>query len=156
GIAVGRAVASALLSLRSDDGSAASPIPFVFDAVPGHYQSTPPNLPAQPVFTHWSKVHPFVLDRAEQFRPLPPPALTSIEYANAFNEVKAVGIANGSTATPDQALTGRFWGGAIQNYWNEIAQTAALAQHLDTTRSARLFALLNLTFADSVIAFYDA
>src|SRR5438128_7181825 len=43
-----------------------------------------------------------------------------------------------------------------QNYWNEITQTAALAHDLTTARSARLFALLNLTLADGVIAFYDA
>jgi len=53
-------------------------------------------------------------------------------------------------------LTGRFWNGAIQNYWNEIAQTAALAHDLTTAESARLFALLNLSLAGGVIAFYDA
>jgi hypothetical protein len=53
-------------------------------------------------------------------------------------------------------LTGRFWNGAIQNYWNEIAQTATLSHSLTTAQSARLFALLNLTFVDGVIAFYDA
>src|SRR4029077_18654770 len=53
------------------------------------------------------------------------------------------------------AFTGRFWNGAIQNYWNEIAQTATSAHHLKTAESARLFALLNFAFADSVIAFYD-
>lgn len=37
-----------------------------------------------------------------------------------------------------------------------MAQTTALAHSLTTAQSARLFALLNLTFADSVIAFYDA
>jgi hypothetical protein len=53
-------------------------------------------------------------------------------------------------------LTGRFWNGAIQNYWNEIAQTATLEHKLSLPESARLFALLNLAFADDVIAFYDA
>jgi hypothetical protein len=37
-----------------------------------------------------------------------------------------------------------------------MAQTTAVAHSLTTAQSARLFALLNLTFADSVIAFYDA
>ena len=45
---------------------------------------------------------------------------------------------------------------AIQNYWNEIAQTASMAHNLTTAQNARLFALLNLSFADGVIAFYDA
>jgi hypothetical protein len=70
--------------------------------------------------------------------------------------VQSLGIAGGTKATPDQALTGRFWNGAIQNYWNEIAQTEAVAHSLTTAQSARLFALLNLTLADGVIAFYDA
>ncbi len=85
-----------------------------------------------------------------------PPALTSDRYSDDFNEVKLLGIVNGTASTPDQALTGKFWNGAIQNYWNEISQTAALAHGLTTAQSARLFALLNLTLADDVIAFYDA
>jgi hypothetical protein len=155
GIDVGRAVALATLTLRSDDGSAAAPIPFVFGNAPGDYQSTPPNFPAQPQFTHWSRVTPFALERAKQFRLGPPPALTSAEYTAVFNEVKSLGIVNSTAATPDQALIGRFWNGAIQNYWNEIAQTAVQAHHLTTAQSARVFALLNITLADEVIAFYD-
>jgi hypothetical protein len=155
GIEVGRAVALATLTLRSDDGSASPPIPYVFGNAPGDYQSTPPNFPAQPQFTNWSRVTPFALERAKQFRLGPPPALTSAEYTAVFNEVKSLGIVNSTAATADQALIGRFWNGAIQNYWNEIAQTAALAHHLTTARSARVFALLNLTLADEVIAFYD-
>jgi hypothetical protein len=156
GIDVGRAVAQAIVTLRSDDGSAAPPIPYTFGNAPGDYQSTPPNFPKSPVFTHWSRVTPFVLRRAQQFRPGPPPPLRSAEYTAAFDEVKALGIANSTAATPDQAQIGRFWNGAIQNYWNEIAQTEVTAHHLSTAQSARVFALLNLTFADSVIAFYDA
>jgi hypothetical protein len=156
GITIGRAIGDALLALRSDDGADAAPIPYAFGTVLGTYQSTPPNFPAQPQFTHWSRVTPFALQWANQFRPGPPPALTSDAYTNAFNQVKSVGIANSTTATADQALTGKFWNGAIQNYWNEIAQTAALQRHLTTAQSARLFALLNLTLADGVIAFYDA
>src|SRR5207253_4302570 len=75
---------------------------------------------------------------------------------DVFDELKSQGIAGSTTATSDQALTGRFWNGAIQNYWNEIAQTAAVAHNLTTAQNARLFALLNLTIADDVIAFYDA
>jgi len=52
--------------------------------------------------------------------------------------------------------TGRFWNGAIQNYWNIIAQTVSLAHRLTTGQNARLLALLNLSFADDVIAFYEA
>ncbi len=156
GISIGQTVADRILALRSNDGSANAPILFVFGTAPGDYQSTPPNFPKQPQFTNWSQVTPFALERANQFRPGPPPALTSYTYSDVFNELKSLGIAGSTTATADQALTGRFWNGAIQNYWNEIAQMAALAHNLTTAQNARLFALLNVTFADDVIAFYDA
>ena len=156
GVRIGRAVADQILALRSDDGSSAAPIPYVFGSAPGDYQSTPPNSPSQPQFTHWSLVTPFALTRADQFRPGPPPALAGERYSDALNEVESVGIADSQTATADEALTGRFWNGAIQNYWNEIAQTASEAHHMTTAERARLFALLNLSLADSVIAFYDA
>jgi len=156
GVRIGHDVADSILARRSNDGSAAQPIPFVFGNTPGGYQSTPPNFPLQPQFTHWSHVTPFALERANQFRPGPPPALTSSGYSDGLNEIKSLGIANSATASADQALTGRFWNGAIQNYWNEIAQTASLAHHLTTAQNARLFALLNLAIADGVIAFYDA
>jgi hypothetical protein len=156
GIDVGRAVALATLTLRNDDGAAALPTYYVFGNAPGDYQSTPPNFPAQPVFTHWPRVSPFALERSSQFRLGPPLALTSAEYTADFNEVKALGIASSTAATADQALIGRFWNGAIQNYWNEIAQTTVRAHHLTTAQSARVFALLNLTLADEVIAFYDS
>jgi membrane-associated phospholipid phosphatase len=101
-------------------------------------------------------VTPFALERANQFRPGPPPALTEDTYSDAFNQVKSLGIMNSTTATADQMLIGNFWNGTIQNYWNEIAQTASLAHNLTTAETARLFALVNLSLADSVIAFYDA
>jgi PAP2 superfamily protein len=156
GISVGQTVADRMLDLRSQDGSGAPPSPYVFGDKPGDYQSTPPNFPPQPQFTHWPRVMPFALARADQFRPGPPPALATQRYSRAVNEVQAFGVAGSTAASADQALTGRFWNGAIQNYWNEIAQTASLAHGLTTAQNARLFAQLNLTFADAVIAFYDA
>ena len=156
GIRIGQAVAAAILALRTSDGANAPSVPFVFGTAPGDYQSTPPNVPKQPQFTHWPNVTPFALKRADQFRPGAPPTLTSDRYADDLNEVQSLGIASSTAATPDEALTGRFWNGAIQNYWNEIAQVASLDRHLTTAQNARLFALLNFSFADSVIAFYDA
>jgi len=156
GVLIGQDVADRILAARSNDGSSAPPIPYVFGTAPGDYQSTPPNFAPQPQFTNWSHVTPFALERANLFRPGPPPTLASDAYSDAFNQIKSLGIANSTTATADEALTGRFWNGAIQNYWNEIAQTLSQARGLSTAQNARLFALLNLSLADDVIAFYDA
>jgi hypothetical protein len=155
GIRIGATAAAKIVSLRSNDGSAAAPIPFTPGTNPGDYQLTPPAF-AQPVFTHWPFVTPFALRRADQFRPDPPPALTSATYTSAFDEVMNLGEIGSTARTTDQTQIGRFWGAPIQNYWNEIAQTAALQHGNTLPQNARLFALLDLTLADSVIALYDA
>src|SRR5438128_7217421 len=155
GIQVGQAVAARLLAIRANDGSAATPPPFVPGNQPGNYQLTPPKSVA-PVFTNWGNVTPFVLNNAAQFRPGPPPAVTSQAYAQTINEVKSLGQNTSTTRTPEQTVIGKFWAGPIWNTWNEIAENAALAHHTNLETTARLFAVLNLSFADSVIAFYDA
>lgn len=154
GIEVGERVAAAILTLRSDDGSALVLPPFVPNDQPGSYQLTPPNFgPAD--FIQWPHVIPFALERANEFRSGPPPALTSEEYTRSFDEVKSLGLISSVTRTADQTQIGQFWNGNIQDFWNEIAQTAALERHLDLARSAHLFALLNVTLADTAIAFFD-
>jgi membrane-associated phospholipid phosphatase len=155
GVRVGQQVATDLLAIRANDGSNVVPLPFAAGTTPGDYRPTPPNF-AAPVFTGWGSVTPFVLDSGNQFRPGPPPALTSDAYAAAINEVQSLGSATSTTRTADQTQTGMFWGPPIQNFWNQIAQTVALAHHSDLPTTARLFAALNLSFADSAIAFYDA
>ncbi|HEY6922164.1 MAG TPA: phosphatase PAP2 family protein, partial [Steroidobacteraceae bacterium] len=155
GMSVGQAVAQAILKLREGDGSAAPQPKLDLPVKPGRYQLTPPNLPS-PAFTQWPGVTPFGLRSAKQFRPGPPPALNSAEYTAVFIEVKSLGMNGSTTATADQQLIGKFWGGQIQNYWNEIAQSAAEARHLSLASTARLFALLNISLADSAIAMYDA
>jgi hypothetical protein len=155
GIQVGTDVAKQVLALRAGDGSAATPPAFTASDQPGDYRPTPPSFPA-PVFTGWAKVRPFVLDTASQFRPKAPPAVTSVAYANALNEVKSLGQDTSATRTADETVAAKFWAGPIWNTWNEIADRAVLAHNTDLETTSRLFAILNLTFADSVIAFYDA
>jgi hypothetical protein len=155
GIEEGQDVAAAILALRSNDGSAAVLPPFVPKNQPGSYQLTPPNF-APADFIQWPQVTPFALSRANEFRPGPPPQLTSEDYTRSFNEVKSLGLISSATRTADQTQIGQFWNGNIQDFWNEIAQTAALAHHLDLDQSARLFALLNISLADTTIAFFDA
>ena len=155
GIRVGHEAAERMLQIRANDGSGAMPPVFTPGSNPGDYQLTPP-LFVQPVFTHWAKVTPFVLHAADQFRPAPPPSLQSVAYATALNEVKSLGQDVSTTRTPEQTLIAKFWAGPIWNSWNEIADGAALAQGTDLLRTASLFANLNLAFADSAIAFYDA
>ena len=155
GINVGADVAARLVAARANDGSAETPPSFVAGTQPGDYRPTPPAFPA-PAFTGWANVTPFVIDSASEFRPAPPPAVTTAAYAQALNEVKSLGQAGSTTRTADQTIAAKFWAPPIWNTWNEIAARAAVAHRTDLETTARLFEVLNLTFADSAIAFYDA
>jgi membrane-associated phospholipid phosphatase len=155
GAVVGEGVASKLLAARASDGSAAVPAPFIAGSQPGDYRSTPPNFPAA-AFADWGKVRPFVLRNGAQFRPSPPPALTSAAYARALNEVQGLGQDISTTRTPEQTVIGKFWAPPIWNTWNAIAEDAAVAHHANLERTAAMFAALDLSSADSAIAMYDA
>jgi hypothetical protein len=155
GVNVGDEVGARLLAARANDGSAATPPPFVAGSQPGDFRPVPPSF-AAPVFTGWANVTPFVLDSAKQFRPEPQVAVTSPAYATSLNEVKSLGQNTSTARTADETVIAKFWAGPIWNTWNEIADSSALAHHTNLETTARLFAVLNLTFADGVIAFYDA
>ena len=156
GIRFGSRVAEAVLAVRTNDGATATPPVFTPLMGPGEYQLTPPAF-APAGFTQTSQVAPFVLESASQFRPAPPPALTSAKYAADFNEVKSLGELNSTTRTPDQTAIGKFWGAApIWIVWNQIADQAAVGFGNSLEQNARLFAQLDTTLADSAIALYDA
>jgi uncharacterized protein (TIGR03118 family) len=159
GLAVGRFVAEQTLISRVTDGANA-----VVDYTPGNNPGDwRPTLPAfAPAQTpQWPLVTPFALDSASQFRPAPPPALTSAEYTAAFNEVKDLGRVDSTVRTPEQTEIARFWEAKagtpqIAGYWNLIAEDAAQSQGNTLDQNARLFAELNVTLADNTIAFFDA
>jgi hypothetical protein len=153
GVQAGSAAAQAILANRAQDGSAVTPPLYSVPPGPGVFEPTPP---ATAAFTHWANVKPFVLARASQFRPPAPAPLTSSAYLQSLQQVESLGQNTSTTRTADQTTIGTFWAGGIWDYWNEIAQSASLAHHDTLTQDAQLFAQLNASFADTVIAFYDA
>jgi membrane-associated phospholipid phosphatase len=159
GTEVGAAVARHLLKVRAHDGSAATPPPFVSGNLPGDYRPTPPDFPA-PAFTGWGKVTPFVLRDGRQFRPAPPPRVTSAAYATALNEVKSLGRDTSRTRTADETAAASFWASApIWNTWNLVAQAQVLRadrEGASLEQATALFASLDVTLADATIAMYNA
>ena len=156
GYAFGARVARAVLAARADDDAAVTPPVFAPIAGPGNYQLTPPAF-APAGFTQTAHVAPFVLESARQFRPGPPPALTSARYAADFRAVHSLGELNSMTRTADQTAIGTFWGAApVWVVWNQIAAQAAARLDHSLADNARLFAVLDTTLADSAIALYDA
>jgi len=159
GIALGEAAASAILTLRADDGSD-TPL-FDFDypqgTEPGEYRFTPGfNFVFAP---GWADVTPFALQRSNQFRPAPPYRIASKKYADDFNEVKGLGgddVTTPSLRTNDQTEVARFWVESSPLMWNRIARTVSQSQGLTPWENARLFGLLNVALADGYIGSFEA
>jgi hypothetical protein len=156
GIVVGRIAAQRMLAARANDGWNAPPPQYVLPLTPGNWQPTPPTFQAA-AFTHYPAVKPFALNSSDQFAPAPPPALTSAEYAAAFNEVKELGAANSITRTADQTQVALLWAnvGTPTNFlfvWNNVARTVAVNQNKSTVENARLFALTNIALHDALQA----
>ncbi|MDL1859535.1 vanadium-dependent haloperoxidase [Betaproteobacteria bacterium PRO7] len=151
---LGAAAAAAVLAKRADDGANADEA-YRPGTRPGNYQFTPGfDFLAAP---HWRAVTPFALRTPDQFRVAPPPALTSAEYAAAFNEVKAAGSnAADAKRSREQTQYAAYWYEFSDIGWNRIARVVARDKKQDLWQRARTFALLNAAMADGYIAGWDA
>jgi PAP2 superfamily protein len=161
GVAWGQTVADAVWTSRLTDGFAPTPPPFigvqgvVGTPAVGAWRPTPP-ANASGATPQIATMTPWVLTRPSQFRLPPPLALNSPEYAADLNEVKAMGVLSNSMRTPDQSELALFWALNTPLAWNRIAAQISAARGLTLTENAHLFALLNVTLSDALIACWDS
>jgi hypothetical protein len=158
GVAAGQAAADAVLALRATDGADTTLLDFAFPQGddPGEWIFTPDRPFA--FAPGWAQVTPFVLDDASQFRPAPPYALSSAQYAADLNEVKALGgdgVTTPSARTAEETETALFWLESSPLQWNRIARTLTAGQRLNPWESARLFGLLNMALADGYVGSFE-
>ena len=149
GIAVGEQAATACLA-RVDD-AASLPDAYRPHTTPGLY--VPTLLPAVP---NWGKRKPWVMTSGEQFRPGPPPSLTSQTWARDYNEIKALGAKNSTQRTPEQTAIARFWEATAPAVYWPVARSVATAPGRDVTENARLLAVAAMAMDDALIAVFDA
>jgi hypothetical protein len=150
GIAVGTEVATLFLASRAGDGRNA-PIIYTPGSAPGDWIPTPPAfLPALVVYM--SQMRPFAMESASQFRADPPPALTSDQYTQDFNEVKAIGELNSATRTLEQRTIGLFYSDPGPAQTARAFRQVAQDNPMSLADNARLFAQLYVAVADSAIA----
>ncbi len=156
GVAVGATAAAGIIAKRAADGSFPNPAPpaFIGSTTIGIWRPTAPANAA--MLVPWlGNVTPFVATRPAQFRAAPPPALTSVEYAQAFDEVKAIGAANSATRTAAQTDVAQFFAGNPVVMWNQTLRDIATARITDIAESARLFALADMAMADALISCWN-
>jgi hypothetical protein len=154
GVATGEQVAALLIAERADDGFRA-PVPYTppDPPIPGVWI---PTAPTPPIGTYLGLMRPFSLDSADQFRPSGPPALDSARWARDYNEVKKIGSSTSTTRTAEQTLAARFWAEPPVQQARGSFRKFVLDHDLDIVDASRFMAMISVTYADALIACFDA
>jgi hypothetical protein len=154
GITLGAAIATQLWTLRGSDGTTLT-VSNYFPASQGLWQPTPGGA-AAPVSQQYAYATPWALRCASQFRPGPPPALTSALWTADYNEMKSLGATNSATRTPDQTDIGLFIIEFPFFLLNSALKQALATNAFSLVDSARAFALMHMASSDAGIAVWDA
>jgi hypothetical protein len=150
GIAVGNKAASAILTLRADDGAATGET-YRPHTTAGTYVPT-----VVPAAVQWPQRKPWLMTSPAQFRPGPPPKLTSEVWARDYNEIKALGGKNSTRRTAEQTEIAGFWEATLPPIYHGVVRSVATVAGRDVTQNARLFAAVTQAADDALIAVFDA
>ncbi|WP_235018165.1 vanadium-dependent haloperoxidase [Thermomonospora echinospora] len=157
GVADGQRRARTVLASREGDGldpaSVNSPYPTPQPG-PGIWQPTPPTY-SPAVQAGNRAARPFLLERADQFRPGPPPALGSGRYRADLAEVRAYGSTDSTARTPRQTETATFWLGSSLTLYTGPLRVALARSHRPAAERATLVALFHVALVDTQIATSD-
>ncbi len=131
GVTLGEQVAAAVQANRSADGTS---VPDTYRPItsPGVWVPTTP-----PLFAQYARAKPWVLTSADQFRPGPPPQLSSALYARDYNETKSLGGAKSTVRTPAQTEAVKFWTQAnLGPAWQAAARQLSAAKGVGLAENA--------------------
>ncbi len=150
GIKLGQEAAAKILAMRANDGSSA-PDAYRPKTKPGIYIPT-----AITIGWTFAQVRPFALASPSQFRPKPPPSLTSALWARDYNEIKELGEKDSTKRTPRQTEDARFWISVNPGMSHQLERQIVIAKNMDIVDSAHLMALVSVAEADAGIALFEA
>jgi len=150
GIELGKQAAAGIIALRANDGSN-TPEDYRPATTAGVYVPT-----TIPIESTSSKIRPFAMTSASQFRAAPPPALTSETWTRDLNEIREIGGSASSKRSDEQTTTARFWFFTGPRTYNTIVRQIVSARKMDLVDCARLYALTSMASTDAFIAVFDA
>ena len=150
GMKLGDAVAAKILEARANDESSASDA-YRPVTTPGVYIPTPLTVASQ-----WPNVKPFAMTSPSQFRPKPPIALESEQWAKDYNEIKELGEKNSSKRSARQTEDARFWLMTGPRSTHPLARQIIIQKEMSVIESARFMAVIAAAEADALIAVFDA
>ena len=150
GIELGKQAAAGIIALRTNDGSN-TPEDYRPATTAGVYVPT-----TIPIESTSSKIKPFAMTSASQFRAAPPPALTSETWTRDLNEIREVGSSASTKRSAEQTTVARFWFFTGPRTYNTIVRQIAANRKMDLVDCARLYALTSIAGADAFIAVFEA
>jgi hypothetical protein len=148
GLQIGQEVAVQIVALRADDGRF-TPVTYTPTNLPGRFRGT------NPINRFLPFVRPFTMQSASQFRADGPPPLTSVEYAEDVNETQALGAANSTVRTAEQAEVARFYTEPPPPFWARNLRIFATADR-GIAENARTLAAVWTVQADALIACFES
>ncbi len=149
GIAAGEQAAAAVLARRA--GDVIAPERYRPQTVPGVYVPT-----TAPGATQWPQRLPWTMTSTAQFRPGPPPALSSAQWARDYEEVKTLGNKASSARSAEQTAVAQFWQYSLPPIYHGVLQSVAAAPGRSAAQNARLFAMASQAMDDALIAVFEA
>ena len=154
GVAFGRRAADRLIAQRANDGRhAVVTVPPATE--PGDWMPTPPAF--TPFGSAWiGGVDPLALDTYDRFDPGAPPAINSATYVEEFNEIKAYGKSDSAVRSEEQSQTARFFSDCCIGPLQAGLRKLATDRMLDISESARLFAVVDTSIAETIGTVWNA
>ncbi|HWQ14064.1 MAG TPA: vanadium-dependent haloperoxidase [Roseiflexaceae bacterium] len=158
GLALGRAIAGALLAAVADDGARNAPLTEQAAPAPAPGLWSPTAREQLPgADPRWGQVRPLVLPSGAAARVPPPPAWDS----PAFQDVRASFRAAQARLTPAEIALARRWEyrqGTVTppGAWFATARRLVLRYRLDARAAARVFAVLGTALNDTTIACWES
>ncbi|WP_299080611.1 vanadium-dependent haloperoxidase [uncultured Paraglaciecola sp.] len=150
GAAIGKKSAELVLAARNFDGAEVAETYRPYTRA-GVY--VPTAIPAVP---HWPNRMPWLLNSPAQFRPGPPPALNSKEWAKDYEEVKLMGAKNSSKRNQQQTDMAKFWEATLPPIYHGVVHSVANQAGRSVTQNARLFAKITQAIDDAMLSVFDA
>ncbi|MGW1344236.1 vanadium-dependent haloperoxidase [Kribbella sp. NPDC002412] len=153
GIALGRAVADAVLAWRAGDGLNNQVTYVQRKPGPGVWEPTAATPPVDLVLT---QVRPLTLRSRSQFRPDGPDPVTSKRYARDVAEVASVGRKDSTTRSAWGTETAMFWSEQAAQQWSRTLLRLASDRQLSLSEAARMLALVHVSSGDALTACWEA
>ncbi len=156
GLQAGQEAAAALIESREGDGREDATRRLTRPAAPPAGMWVP-TVSGMEWMTPWlGFTRPLLIDSATQFAPPGPDDLDSSDYAREFAEVKLMGAATNSGRTQADTDLALFFNDNPPRQYQEAMRARAVEHELDIVESARMFAAVNVSAADTAITCWRA